>query len=244
MTDTSLADRLETIHSLPPALVTGHWFNDLQHTMLVIMFRRIMSACRRDRMKVVRKMLDNITLYLYVHFLDEEEGLAYSLGEGAHGKDGIEAHARMHVAFLNHWTDDILTPAKTGALDRLVLRDRLAAYYKTIIDHIERTDVHTYGEGTEAATLRLSEIANIAMSEAPLSPFQKGALTVVSIFSPKAAALLDRNLLSPTALETLPAANMTRMVSRLIEQDGSGLRDKVFAKLCAAPRLIRPSRPA
>jgi hemerythrin len=234
MSNTALADSLESIHTLPEGLVTGHWYNDLQHTMLVIMFRRALVACRNDRMRAVDKILDNITLYLHVHFLDEEEGLAYSLARGAHDRDGIERHARMHINFLNHWTEEILEPHAGGEDDRFELREKLAAYYKTIIDHIEETDVHTYGEGTEAATHRLSEIANIALSEAPLSPWQKGALGIVEIFSPATANLIDRTRLAPSALEALLSPGMTRTVPRLIE-DGplSGLRDKVFAKLCA-----------
>lgn len=234
MSNQELADQLEAIHSLPMNLITGHWYNDLQHTMLVIMFRRALSACREDKMRAVTKILDNITLYLYVHFLDEEEGLAHSLAKGLHAKDGIEAHCRMHITFLNHWTDDILEPSKNGELDRFTLREKLATYYKTIIDHIEETDVHTYGDGTEAATNRLSEIADIALSEAPLSPWQKGALSIVSIFSPKTAGLIDRKLLAPEAIEEMSAAHMTQAISRLIEKDGSGLRDQVFAKMCPA----------
>ncbi len=85
---------------LPSDKITEHWYNDLQHVMFVILFRRADRALAEERSAGLAYLMDMTTLYLYVHFLHEEEGMAYSLVHGGHDRERVRRHTSTHLDFL------------------------------------------------------------------------------------------------------------------------------------------------
>jgi hemerythrin len=196
-------EQLVKIEELPQDLRTGHWYNDLQHGMLVILLRRTMIAIRQGRMPLANRLLDSLTMYLYVHFLDEEEGMSDSLQRGLHHQEAITTHLNGHDWFLKAWDDQVLFPAKKDG-NWNEAAEGLVSYYNSILAHIAEDDQETYGQASHMETTdRATEIASIATASLPLSPYMKGAYAVVAATAPETAALMDRTLLPPAALEPL-----------------------------------------
>lgn len=203
-------EQLVKIEELPNDLRTGHWYNDLQHGMLVILLRRTMIAIQQERTPLAARLLDSLTMYLYVHFLDEEEGMSDSLQRGLHHQEAITTHLHGHDWFLNAWDEQVLFPAKKDGNWKEAAAG-LVAYYNAILGHIAEDDQETYGQASGLETThRATEIASIATASLPLSPYMKGAYTVVAATAPETASLLDRSLLPPAALEPLAGRCLPR----------------------------------
>ncbi len=226
-------EQLIKIEELPEELRTGHWYNDLQHGMLVILLRRTMTAICQQRAQLAGRLLDSLTMYLYVHFLDEEEGMAISLNRGLHHKDAIHSHLVSHEWFLLTWDEQVLQPAKVHG-NWAQAADGLVSYYNAILNHIVDTDQETYGQASEMDTAkRATEIASIATASLPLSPYMKGAYAVVAATAPETARLLDCSLLPPTAMEPL--------VSRL--NQGVHLNEPMLpGRRCVHDAVLRQNR--
>ena len=222
---------LEAIKELPDFLRTDHWYNDLQHAMLVVLFRHALTATRSRSTKRIAPLIENITLYLYIHFLDEEEGLAYALSQGNVEREMLSHHFTAHLTFIDMWHDDIYAPFKSGEMDIEGLYFALEGFYRIIISHIQDTDISTYGPATECSTTQRTEIAKISLSQLPLSPFMAGAYDIVKLMDPRVAALLGKAQLSPAAMQPIPPLSLTPNVGRLVEGGRGCLRDRVAEKL-------------
>lgn len=182
---------LEQIKDLPDELRTGHWFNDLQHGMLVVLFRNILVAVRENRPSMVTKVMDVTTAYLYTHFLAEEEGVAFSVSRGGQDAEILALHQSLHLTLLDEWTDQVLEPTRQGRLGGTALRDLVADYYQQVIDHIANTDQDCYGAALERDDINRSEICHLSNSGVPLSPFMPGTLPLVKQMNAKAGRLIN-----------------------------------------------------
>lgn len=227
---------LEAILHVPEHLRTDHWYNDIQHAMLVILFRHLLKAVREGCQRRSRILTDAATLYLWVHFLDEEEGMAWSVAHGHIEADMVAVHAGQHRRFLDHWRDAVLAPFVGGALSGPAYYDAVAAFYGLVLRHIETTDQPSYGRASAHGPHNRAEISHVAGTGLPLSPFMAGALQVVRLDDRQVADLLDLSLMGPAARAALGPVAMEPGVIRL-RDDGEGLRDRVMRGLRqAAPR--------
>ncbi|GAA0574769.1 hypothetical protein [Caenispirillum bisanense] len=221
---------LEAILQVPEHLRTDHWYNDIQHAMLVILFRHLLRAVRENCPRRSRILTDVATLYLWVHFLDEEEGMAWGVARGLIDADLVADHARQHRRFLDHWRDAVLVPYVAGDLAGEEYYQAVAAFYALVLRHIGNTDQPTYGRASEHAPHHRAEISHVAATGLPLSPFMQGALQVVRQDDRVVADCLDLRLMGPQARQSVAAVAMEPGVTRLLP-DGSGLRDRVMRGL-------------
>lgn len=221
---------LEEIQQVPEHLRTDHWYNDIQHAMLVILFRHLLRAVREKCPRRSRILTDAATLYLWVHFLDEEEGMAWGVARGLIDADLVADHARQHRRFLDHWRDAVLAPHVAGALTGAAYYEAVAKFYALVLRHIGTTDQPTYGRASDHGPHHRAQISHVAATGLPLSPFMPGAFQVVRQDDAAVAGCLDLSLMGPQARQSLPAVAMETGVSRLVP-DGSGLRDRVMRGL-------------
>lgn len=133
-------EELVKIKDLPDFLRTNHCYNDLQHAMLVILFRHGLVALGDDNTRYAHQLIDNISLYLYIHFLNEEEGMAFNMTRDLVDRDGLAEHSEMHIDFLDTWNASVLMPYKNGQTTTEQLRQALGEFYNVIINHIDHTD--------------------------------------------------------------------------------------------------------
>lgn len=189
---------------LPQHLRTDHWYNDWQHAVFIITFDHLMQALRRGRTPVAERLIDQLTVYLFVHFLCEEEGMAWSQHHGCLSADKMRTHQALHLRFLDYWHDAIQRPFKTGDLTDRRLAVKIQDFYEKVLGHIDDEDQSTYGAKTSRTEdMRLDEVAHIAQSGLPLSPNSPGALAIVGACSDRCSGLLRRPTLPIKAVEPL-----------------------------------------
>ena len=194
---------------LPPGLRTEHFMNDIHHSMFLILFVNMFEAIRLNQMKVVENYIDNITLYLYIHFLSEEEGMAHSIVHHGHDPEWIAHHTGIHVKFVQFWNDTIFTPFKDGAISNDDLHSRVYGFCEKVIHHIETVDLKTYGPEARHVDTNINEAAQISISALPLSPFQPGAMRVIEILGPQVVTRLSPRSICPAAHEPMPQLTLT-----------------------------------
>lgn len=176
---------------LPSALRTGHWYCDLHHSMLIIMFERLVPALRNNEPIVSGYFVDTMTPYWLLHCLMEEEGFAHALAHGKVAQDLVDRHAAAHLRLLETWRDDVFMPFKMRSADTAALADAAQRYYSGVLRHIETFDQDTYGAASgHDAISRSREIAHIAQAGLPLSPFMAGAMNTTRQLAPDLAAAL------------------------------------------------------
>ncbi|MBF0307199.1 MAG: hypothetical protein HQL41_16290, partial [Alphaproteobacteria bacterium] len=145
-----------------------------------------MRAIREDAGRVLcERLLDKLTVYLFVHFVCEEEGMAWAADQGHFEAEELRRHQRVHVQVLEAWRGGVQQPFKGGELARRELGDRVEDFFQAILRHIEAFDQISYGarSGRSADAIR-SEIAHLSRSGLPLSPNMKGAIAVVDLCDP------------------------------------------------------------
>lgn len=238
-TTTSFGGMAQT--DLPSDLRTEHWYNDLQHTMFVILFRHALSSLAAGNRQKSETMIDTITMYLYIHFLDEEEGLAFSLSRGHFDRDFIADHTGKHVRFVDYWRDQVFLPFKSQTIGDTRLYDEVEKYYDLILAHIRDTDQFTYGIHSEHAAFHRTEISRIATSRLPLSPFMAGAYEVLEILCPEAARLLNKAGIAPLALKPMGKLALADTAGRLLPNGTGSLRDRIFDRLGRGFRAAMPT---
>lgn len=225
---------LEAILELPEHLRTGQWYDDLQHCMLVVIFRNVLLALRQGQHRIAEYLLDVATVYLYVHFLCEEEGMTYSTAHGFYESERLFAHYEAHIKFLERWKQTVLFPHKRGEIDEAELYARVAGYYGAIIGHIDESDQGTYGVKSQGDKDHLSEIVDIALSRLPLSPFMPGAIDVVRIADREAAEALDVSRFAAPAREALGHLSADELAGRLPAGAPHSLRARIYGRLGVA----------
>lgn len=220
---------LEAIITLPESLRSEQCYNDIQHSMLVILFRHALKAVRAGNLKYTDMLMDNITIYLYIHFLAEEEGMAFSMNKGIYDRQVVAAHAAKHLRFLDYWTDEIYASHKSGRLTWTQRYEGLETFYARIIQHIDEDDQNTYGvKLNHEDKNHCSESAFVARSNIPLSPLMAGALETVTILEPRAARLIDTERLAHLASAPLADVCLTDLDTPLIGSGGTSLRDRFY----------------
>ncbi|HEY9080397.1 hypothetical protein [Magnetovibrio sp.] len=219
-------DELTAIQDLPNFLRTEHCYNDMQHAMLVILFRHGLKALQRGQDGISRNVIDNISLYLYIHFLNEEEGLAYKVTNGLLQREKLQDHSELHIRFLDYWRDKVLMPYKTETVEREQTIEELTKFYNLIIKHIDSEDIPTYGSQSVAVEHTRAELARIARTNMPMSPFMAGAYSAVQAMDAVVAKTLDKARLSPRALEPLAALDLVPNVGRVLAGQVGSLRDR------------------
>ncbi len=176
---------------LPAHLRTDHWYCDLHHSMLVIMFKRLIPALRGGNRQQSTYFVDTMTMYWLLHCLMEEEGFAHAVARGRVDQALIDAHAGAHLKLMLSWRDDVFLPFKEGNTDRETLAVAADGYYKAVVHHIETFDQQTYGtESGHDAGSRREEIAHIAQAGLPLTPFMDGAMDTTRRLMPQMAVAL------------------------------------------------------
>lgn len=230
-------DELVAIRDLPDFLRTEHCYNDLQHAMLVVLFRHGLNALRQNQIKLADRIIDNISLYLYIHFLNEEEGLVYKSGLGLLERDVLEEHSEQHLHFLDCWRDTVLMPYKTQDITPEKTIENVSAFYNAIIKHIDHEDLPTYGANAIAVEHTRRELARIAQTNMPMSPFMPGAFEALSLMDKDVAEVLNKKTLSPRALEPISHLNLVPNVGRVLSGTTGSLRDR-FAASTGKNRII------
>lgn len=71
-----------------------------------------------------------------------------------------------------------------------------------------------------------TELARVAKTNMPMSPFMAGAYDMVKALAPSVAAVLDKQHLSPVALQPLNPLNLIDNVGRILEGNSGSLRDR------------------
>lgn len=222
---------------LPSHLRTDHWYNDWQHAVFIITFDHLMQALQRDRVAVADRLIDKLTTYLFVHFLCEEEGMAWAQTQGCLGDGKMQSHQALHLRFLDYWHEAIQRPFKTGALGGRRLGIKIQDFYDKVLSHIDDEDQTTYGLKTNRGEgVRLDEVAHIAQSGLPLSPNSPGALAVVAACNPACGRLLRQD-----ALPTLAKSPLRRLtLAPAVIGAGDSVRARVLrANGLSAPTLLR-----
>lgn len=222
-------DELIEIRDLPDFLRAEHCYNDMQHAMLVILFRHGLKALRQGKLKLANRVIDNISLYLYIHFLNEEEGMAYKASLDLLDRARLAEHSEQHLSFLDHWRDNILLPYKRQDLDTQGTIDELSNFYNLVIKHIDGEDLPTYGADTVTAQQTRAELARIAQTNMPMSPFMAGAFQTMQVLDKQAADVLDQRLLSPQALRPMASLDLVTGVGRILQGSVGSLRDRFAA---------------
>jgi len=218
-------DELLKIQDLPAYLRADHCYNDLQHAMLVILFRHGLTALSKDDTRYADQIMDSISLYLYIHFLNEEEGMAFNMSKGLIERDGLAEHSEMHVNFLDFWKDKVLAPHKRGEATTQQTRDGLAKFYNLLIKHIDGTDIAFYGSDALTEEQVRTELSRVSLTNMPMSPFMAGAYDTVKILAPDVAASLNVERLSPVALRPMGELNLIPNVGRILTGNHGSLRD-------------------
>ena len=236
-------DELLKIQELPEYLRTDHCYNDLQHAMLVILFRHALAALKAGNTRYADQVLDNATLYLYIHFLNEEEGMVFKSQKGLIERNNLKEHSATHIGYLEHWKTQILLAHKHKAIAPEELAERLAHYYNVIIKHIEETDIHEYGQHS-AITIEQTrhEMARIFETRMPMSPFMAGALDTVKILARDVADVLNPKYICRVATKPLGALNLISGAGRILEGHGS-LRDRFAAATGGARTMSAHTQP-
>lgn len=207
-------------------LRTGHWYCDLHHSMLVIMFERLVPALREGRTRVVTYFIDNLTVYWLVHCLMEEEGFAHAYGRDLADQALIDRHAAAHFHLMERWRDQVFRPFKSGPYDFTALAEVADGFYRSVLHHIATADQETYGRGsTHDSDTRRSEIAHLATVGLPLSPYMAGALDTARHLAPDMVGVLDqRNIrenaraASPRFLDGGPTKGLRRQLTQVLER--------------------------
>lgn len=220
---------LVKIQDLPTFLRTEHCYNDLQHAMLVILFRHALTALGEDNAKFTNKIIDTITLYLYIHFLNEEEGMGFNATLGLIGREDLSLHSEMHIHFMEFWKNEVLIPFKNHEAAAQQTTDNLAEFYNRLITHIDETDKATYGAEVMSQECVRHELARVSRTNMPMSPFMPGAFETVSILDPQTAALIDTQRLSPMSLQPLGELDLVADVGRVLQGAHGSLRDQFAA---------------
>ena len=224
----------QTQMRLPQKLRTEHWYNDWQHAVFIITFDHLMRALNSGHSAVAERLIDKLTVYLFVHFLCEEEGMAFSQQHGILAADKMRHHQALHLRFLDYWHDNIQRPFKARELSERHIAVKIQDFYEKVLQHIDDEDQTTYGTRTIRPTfLGAVEIANIALSGLPLSPNCTGAAAVVGACNEHSFKLLCR--------ETLPIKAVEPLGRLVLTPDGVGADDSVRSRVLRAtvPRSMR-----
>lgn len=218
-------DELLKIEDLPAFLRAEHCYNDLQHAMLVILFRHGLTALGNNDTRYADQLIDNMSLYLYIHFLNEEEGMAFNMTQDLIARDDLTSHSEMHIDFLDFWKAKVMTPYKTREATTEQTRDALAQFYNLLIKHIDNTDKPAYGAEALTTEQVRTELARVSQTNMPMSPFMAGAYDTVKILAPDVAASLNTKRLSPIAMRPMGALNLVQNVGRVLSGGHGSLRD-------------------
>ena len=214
---------------LPADLRTGHWLNDIQHSIFVILFEHgIQAAQKATNRKLLESYVDSITAYLYIHFIDEEEGMAYSVDMEHHLPAAIEAHANAHLDLIDDWVENAFTPFKEGNIDFAGMTDVLQSYFRKFYAHIENFDQGTYGAKSDHAENLISENAHMSRAQLPMSPYMAGSYYIVERLAPQVARMLNQERLAPAAFEPMRPVNMKHDVRLLPNHHMGALRDRLL----------------
>lgn len=214
---------------LPENLRTEHWFNDWQHAVFVITFDHLARSIQGRQRLMTERLLDKLTVYLFVHFLCEEEGMSWAAARGLLDGDDLARHQHQHVRYLERWHRDAQRPFRAGEINGDELAARIEEFYTAILSHIEHTDQVCYGvRSARDGASRLAEVAHVAATGLPLSPNMGGAVEVVARLSRETRALLRPDILPLRAAEPLKALGL---LAEWQGQGGTGMRHRFLGGL-------------
>ena len=219
-------EELLTIQDLPDFLRSEHCYNDLQHAMLVILFRHGLKALKNNKIKLSTRIIDNITLYLYIHFLNEEEGLVFKAKQDFYDRSQLEEHSELHLKFLDFWANEILIPFKDETDHAEDTVEKLSTFYNYIINHISEEDLPAYGADAIEVEMTRHELGRLSMTNMPMSPFMPGAYDTVKMLEPEVARLMDTSHLTPQAMTPVSNLNLVSGVGPILKGRNGSLRDR------------------
>jgi len=214
---------------LPDALRTHHWYNDLHHAMFLILFVNAFNALKKSSTSTIENYVDNITIYLFVHFLMEEEGMVFSVKHHGLCGDAVHAHARTHVHFVRWWNENVYKTFKAAPEDRVPVHEAMLTFCEQLIDHIDTVDMKTYGLAQRTEKISRNEIAHMSRCGLPLSPFMPGALKVMELLAPTMFKRLNPASVSPAAEQPLSNIRLMEPNKQLWDGDKGAFRDVFLA---------------
>lgn len=207
------------VRVLPAGLRTNHWYCDLHHSMFLILLSRAEDALINQKQSLSEHFIDTITIYWLIHSLMEEEGMALQFSRNVTPHADASAHAAAHVQITRWWNVNVLTPFKTGTASALHLRAALNRFFELVVKHITTMDQHSYGVNSPLTEHDISlEVAHIAESGLPLSPFMAGCSTLLSMLAPYMSKSLASRSISP--LSTQPMKPLHLALTELPLWDG------------------------
>ncbi|OFX11195.1 MAG: hypothetical protein A2516_09495 [Alphaproteobacteria bacterium RIFOXYD12_FULL_60_8] len=207
---------------------TEHFFNDIHHQTFLILFVSLLDAVRKESAVVVENCIDNITVYLFIHFLDEEEGMTYARSKGWVLPDALAEHAAVHINLVQWWNTHVFFPFKKGELTCESVFDLCRDYCMRIIDHIGAYDLKTYGPTVRDTDGSLGENAHISLSRLPLSPYMPGALQIVTMLAPDVVAEINPQSIAPAARLRLPALRLCAANQPVLPDGRGSYRDILY----------------
>lgn len=233
--DALLLEARAAAKHLPAKLRTEHWYNDWQHAVFITIFANLNQAIRANKRIMSDRLIDKLTVYLFVHFLCEEEGMSWAANHGHLAAETLTAHQDIHMKVLQHWHRTIQGPYKADAVARGELVDRIEDFYRRIMLHIEETDQASYGTTSHRSLCGVrEEIAHIAACGLPLSPNMRGAGEVVSKCCQDTFSLLQPTVLPVQATHPLRMLRLEQPPAA----EADSLRQRVFKKTTFHHRLV------
>ena len=217
---------LKNIKILPDHLHTDHCFNDLQHDMILVLFRHAFRAFEKEQNNLANKLLDDISIYLCIHFLNEEEGMAHKTLLGHLSRERLIEHSEHHLEFLAHWHHDILSPIKSGEALKDDAVELLSQFNIAMINHVDGEDLADYGSGQIDEMETIAETARIAQANMPMSPYMAGAFDAVTVLEAEISKMIDNASLSPQARAPMGKLDLIEGVGRILKSHHGSLRDR------------------
>lgn len=219
--------------SLPDHLRTGNWYCDLHHSMLIILAKRLKTACLQDRVISADYFIDNLTLYWVLHCLMEEDAIAQAVDRGLADTAVAAAHGKAHEVILRFWLDRVFMPFKGSAAPATLIYP-VEVFYDRVLQHITDEDQGMYGTHSEISSAdHQTIVARLAEGRLPLSPYMTGAVELLNRLEPRACGLLNVRSLAPSSKEPLRDATLTTALAETASC--LGLRSRL--------RGMRPEQP-
>lgn len=224
--DESSIGNSKILRNLPASLRTNHWYCDLHHSMFLILLSRADEAMTNGKRHLCEYFVDTITIYWLIHSLMEEEGMALQISRGTTTEEQAAQHAAAHVAITRWWNANVLTPFKNGTASNLDMRTVLQAFFNRVVKHIETMDQHSYGVHSTLNERDISrEVAHIASSGLPLSPFMPGCTSLLQTLAPYMQHELNQHTLAPASHNPLKPLNLTKTTSPMWDGGKGAFRD-------------------
>lgn len=214
------------LRTLPADLRTHHWYCNLHHSMFLILLSRADDALLNQKRHLCEHFIDMVTVYWVIHSLMEEEGMAMQITRGITTQEHAAAHAEAHVKVTRWWNANVLVPFKNGTASNLQLRAALGRFFNLVVQHISTMDQQAYGTNSSLVERDISrEVAHIAASGLPLSPFMAGSQNLMDTLAPYMRQMMGKSSIAPAAGSPLKPLKLVKSSAPLWNGGKGAFRD-------------------